>query len=284
MDIKNFLPITGEKPLDNIVSDGGFTSIFRTIGCIGDSLSSGELESLEMGYKSYHDYFEYSWGQFMARDTGSKVRNFSTGGTSAKSYIESFADSKGYWNPDLRCQAYIIALGVNDVSGILAKVYPLGSADDINVADYTLNKQTFAGWYGAIISKYKEIQPHAKFFLMTVPKEESVKENEPERDKLYDKHAKLIYDIAEKFSNCFVLDFRQHAPLYDAEFKRMFFTGGHMNVMGYRLTAKMVESYIDYIIRHDADSFNKSGFIGKLHYNNGLSVISNSNAVTESVE
>ena len=33
-----------EKPLENLVTDGGFTGIFRTIGCIGDSLSSGEFE------------------------------------------------------------------------------------------------------------------------------------------------------------------------------------------------------------------------------------------------
>lgn len=36
-----------EKPFDNIIRDGGFTRIFRTIGCIGDSLSSGEFESMD---------------------------------------------------------------------------------------------------------------------------------------------------------------------------------------------------------------------------------------------
>ncbi len=43
-----------EKPLDRIVTDGGFCSIFRTIACIGDSLSSGEFESVkEDGSKRY---------------------------------------------------------------------------------------------------------------------------------------------------------------------------------------------------------------------------------------
>ena len=55
--------------------------------------------------------------------------------------------------------------------------------------------------------------------------------------------------------------------MYDDAFKKAFFTGGHMNVMGYRMTATMVESYIDYIIRNNPDSFNQTGFIGKLHYN-----------------
>ena len=30
----------GEKPLDNLVKDGGFASIFRTIAVVGDSLSA----------------------------------------------------------------------------------------------------------------------------------------------------------------------------------------------------------------------------------------------------
>lgn len=77
MDIKKYMAIEGEKPLDNIVSDGGFCKIFRTIGCIGDSLSSGEFQSLNQhGQVGYHDYYEYSWGQFMAREAGVKVYNF----------------------------------------------------------------------------------------------------------------------------------------------------------------------------------------------------------------
>ena len=45
MDINKFYGNPDEKPLDNLVEDGGFCGIFRTIGCIGDSLSSGEFES-----------------------------------------------------------------------------------------------------------------------------------------------------------------------------------------------------------------------------------------------
>ena len=58
MDLKMMFD-EDEKPLDNLVTNGGFCGIFRTIGCVGDSLSSGELESLdENGNKGYHDYFE----------------------------------------------------------------------------------------------------------------------------------------------------------------------------------------------------------------------------------
>ena len=59
MDITKYYAIAGEKPLDNIPADGGFAGLFRTIGCIGDSLASGEFESRdEEGKPGYHDMFE----------------------------------------------------------------------------------------------------------------------------------------------------------------------------------------------------------------------------------
>ena len=111
-----YLPIEGEKPLDRIVDDGGLTAIFRTIACIGDSLSSGEFESTKAdGTKGYHDYYDYSWGQYIGRMVGAKVYNFSKGGMTAKNYMEEFADRRGLWAEEKAAQAYILALGVNDL-------------------------------------------------------------------------------------------------------------------------------------------------------------------------
>ena len=157
MDINRFFDNKNEKPLDNLVNDGGFCSILRTVACVGDSLSSGEFEALdENGNKTYHDMFDYSWGQFMARMAGIKVYNFSRGGMTAKEYCESFAQSMGYWDEDKAAQAYIIALGVND---IFNAGQPIGSVDDICTDDYNKNADTFAGHYAKIIQRYKEIQP-----------------------------------------------------------------------------------------------------------------------------
>ena len=102
MLLQTYLGDPEEKPLERMVNDGGFTGIFRTIGCIGDSLSSGEFESTdpEQTQKGYHDYFEYSWGQYIARAAGCKVWNFSRGGMTAKEYWNSFAEANDYWNPD----------------------------------------------------------------------------------------------------------------------------------------------------------------------------------------
>ena len=255
MNIRDYMARDGEKPLDNIVPDGGFFKIFRTVGCIGDSLSSGEFESCdENGEKGYHDYYEYSWGQYMAREAGVKVFNFSRGGMTAKEYMESFSEKKNFWDDEYVCQAYIIALGVND---LLNKGYKPGSTDDINKNDYTKNAGTFAGNYAKIIQRLKEKQPKARFFLMTMPR--TVKEGE----EMKEKHANLLYDLAEFFEYTYVLDFYKYAPVYDAEFKRNFFLAGHMNPMGYILTAKMTMSYIDYIVRNNPEDFSQVGFIGK---------------------
>lgn len=264
MDIKKYMAVENEKPLDNIVTNGGFCGIFRKIACVGDSLSSGEFESRMNGVTGWHDYYDYSWGQYLARDAGCTVYNFSKGGMSAKWYCESFAEENDFWNIEKRCQAYIMALGVNDISQIIGGEYELGTIDDIDTADYKNNAGTFAGWYAQIIQRYQENQPKAKFFLMMMPYEP---QSDDKRKDLYKKHNELIHRMAELFDNCYVLDFCKYAPDYDDEFKKNFYLAGHLNAAGYRLTALMVESYIDYIIRHNPEDFKQVGFIGTPFFN-----------------
>ena len=86
-----------ENPLANAVPDGGLCAVFRTVGFVGDSLSSGEFEALTAeGVRSWHDMFEYSWGQFIARRCGLKAINFSRGGMTAKEFNASFGDACGF--------------------------------------------------------------------------------------------------------------------------------------------------------------------------------------------
>lgn len=257
MNMDMFFNNENEKPLDNLITDGGMCGIFRTIGCVGDSLSSGEFESYSSeGITGWHDFYEYSWGQFLARDTGSKVYNFSKGGMTAKEFLDGFGDKCGAWTTP--CQAYIIALGVNDLN-ILGKE-KIGSFEDIGER----SNETFAAAYANIIINLKRRQPKAKFFLMTIPKRE---DEDEERNQLREKHAQILYKIAEKYENCYVLDLRKYAPVYGKKFRETFFLAGHMNPMGYRLTATMVESYIDYIIRHNPEDFKQVGFIGTPYFN-----------------
>lgn len=244
-----------EKPLENLVTDGGFCGIFRTIGCVGDSLSSGEFQTKKAdGSWRYTDMFEYSWGQFIARTIGSKVYNFSKGGMTAKRYYTEFAEKMDYWNPEYACQAYIIALGVNDR---LEKLCPLGQVSDVS-ADEAEMTDTYAGYYCAIIRRLKNIQKNAKFFLVTPPLNEDAK-----RTVQIEKIRNIIFRMAEVFENCYVMDLTRYMPPVDDLQREKFWLYGHLNPCGYVYYSKIIMSYMDYIIRHNVQDFNYVGFIGK---------------------
>lgn len=242
-----------EKPLDSLVSGYSNTSVFRTIAFVGDSMSSGEFETLdEDGTKGYHDYYEYSWGQHIARKNGLTAYSFSRGGMTAKEYIESFAEQKGFWDVDKAAQAYVIALGVNDVCNA---GMPVGSLEDVK-SDYRENGETYIGYYAAIVARYKEISPDAKFFFVTIP-------NEPSRNKNGEVQVvrTQLYNLAEHFDNAYVIDLSEYGPVFDERFKEKFFMYGHMNPSGYILIAELIDSYIDYIVRHNPKDFEKVAFI-----------------------
>ncbi len=254
MDWNNYLYPANEKPLDRLVEGYSRTSVFRTVAFIGDSLSSGEFETRDKeGKAHYHDLYEYSWGQYIARKNGLKAYNFSKGGMTAKQYIESFAESRGFWSQDLAAQAYVIALGVNDIYN---KKMEIGSIEDIDLSDRRNNKPTFIGYYAAIISRYKEISPEAKFFFVTFPRTDRA-----DREEATHAVIDLLYKLTEIFDNSYVIDLYKYGPLYGAEFRERFYLHGHLNPDGYILTAELIDSYIDYIVRHNPQDFKQVGFI-----------------------
>ncbi len=254
MDIKKYIKNKDEKPLNHIAINGGMCRIFRRIACVGDSLSSGEFQLTQKdGSFAYYDMFEYSWGQHIARMTGAEVFNFSRGGMSAKEYIEGYAEMCGFWNPANACQAYIMALGANDLNEAVCNL-DLGVVDDIDLKDYRNNKKTFAGYYGAIIQRYQEIQPRAKFFLVSLPRHDAYPKNREHRD--------LLETMTKVFANTYLIDLNTYAPPYDETITENFFLNGHMNPNGYVFTADMIASYIDYIVRNNPKEFEEVGFIG----------------------
>lgn len=257
MDWEKELFYDKEKPLDKLVDGYSHTSIFRTIGFIGDSLSSGTFEIRdEKGNPMSYDMYDYSWGQYIARKNGLKAYNFSRGGMTAQEYVESFADANGLWDEDKACQAYVIALGVND---IYHQKMEIGSTKDINDELYLKNKSTFVSYYASIVKRYKTINPDATFFFVTFPNL-----NLPYEDNNYNRTIDMVnalYSLAEYFENSYVIDLYQYGPVYDQKFKEKFFLYGHMNPSGYILTAQLIDSYIDYIIRHNPGDFKLVGFI-----------------------
>ena len=255
MDWNKLLFDADEKPLDRLVDSYSHTSVFRTMAFIGDSLSSGEFETCDgQGNKGYHDMFEYSWGQYIARKNGIRAYNFSRGGMTAKEYIVSFAEANGFWDKEKACQGYVIALGVNDIYNAGGEI---GGVEDIDPEDYRNNKPTFIGYYAAIVSRYKEISPDAKFFFVTFPKS-----GNPDLEEKTVATVNALYDLAEYFDNAYVIDLYKYGPVYDEKFNSQFMMYGHMNASGYIFTAKLIDSYIDYIVRKNPEKFDKVCFIG----------------------
>ena len=258
----DLIPDPNEKPLDREAVNGGYTSIFRKIGIIGDSLTSGEFEGTgENGQKTYHDFIEdYSWGKFLTRACGSEAYVFSRGGMTAMEYCESFAEKNDFWNKDKACQCYIIALGVNDIYGGKS---PMGTFDDICPEDYRKNGKTYIGYYDQIIRRYKEIQPDAKFFFVVPPLDTT----DEKRIALGEEMADTICKFAEIHTNSYVINLRKYGPTFTGDLRKAIFLGGHMTPTGYILMSKLIGSYIDYIIRHNPDDFRQVGFIGTPYKN-----------------
>ena len=91
--------------------------------------------------------------------------------------------------------------------------------------------------------------------------------SDEKRNALYEKHREVLYKLTEIFDNSYVIDLQKYAPSYDDDFKKKFYLDNHLNPMGYRLTALMIESYIDYIIRNNFEDFKQVGFIGTAYHN-----------------
>ena len=253
--------VEDENPIAKVSQDPGLCSIFHYWGFIGDSLCSGEFEYTRAdGKTGYWDCYEYAWGQRMCDLMGVKGEIFSKGGETAKGWIKHFWDSNenklGNCAKDNPKQAYVIALGVNDSNPKNTKDYPLGSTTlDIDLQDYNNNAQTFAGCYAGIIQRLQEMQPEVRIFLVTMPR----------RSERYKGYNDVIRQMAGIFRNVWLIDLEKYASdFYESpEFKALYQPNGHghLTPAGYEYTAWEFMTYIDWIIRHDMDSFKEVGFM-----------------------
>lgn len=253
MNTKIFELQQGEKPLDNIKENCGFAGIFKEIGVIGDSLSSGEFESTgPNGEVLYHDFYEYSWAAILERLTGTKYSNYSRGGMSFKEFYESWADKNNFWQ---KKQAYIISLGNND---LFVFNQAIGSAKDINLDDPSKNPDTYFGYMGKVISKLKSLQKDARIFLVSLQIDHISKEKDEAAYYVCEEMKKVV----KMFSFTYLLDMTHYGPLYDEKAREKFAMGFHPNAMGYYVYALAIGNYIDYIIRENYRDFFEVPFIG----------------------
>ncbi len=246
----------------DLVPDGGMTAILRSVAVFGDSLASGEQEYTNKdGSKGFYDDYDLSWGQFMARKCGLTVKNFSRGGLTAKGFQDLAHTMRAFYKLN-RCNAYIIALGSNDVTK-MDVIYPdgFGSVADIDLNNYQNNKQSFCGYYAKIIQQIKELEPFAKIFVTTLPK----RHDRPDENviKYTNMHAEFLRELPSLFDRVYVIDLNaQDFTVYTPEFNKKYALGGHMSTMGYKYMGDVIATYIDYIICENPQEFKSMGLIG----------------------
>ena len=243
------------NPLERINSTPELMTCFLKVGCIGDSLASGiavyKDDTGNMVINSVARY-EYSWGQYLARMTGNTYYNWSAGGLRADTWLASSYATECFDGKHL-CQAYIIGLGQNDNNAKKT----VGTPADIVISDYNKNADTFYGNYAKIIQKIKEVQPKAKIFVITDALEavEAAGYNA------------AIRTIVGMFENVYLIDLYRYwtgAPCTTllAGQKRY----GHYNAVGYFLIAKMLMTYIDWIMQNNYEDFREIENIGTEWY------------------
>lgn len=154
--------------IPEVIHNKELFKIFKTVGCIGDSLASGEVYyKKDDGTYGGRDMYEYSWGQYMAKMSGNTYYNFSSGGLSTRTWLTAAKGAPLAFDGNHKCTCYIIGLAQND-KGKLGPSY-IGTIDDIHDDDYTQNADTFYGNYGRIIEMCKNEVPKCKIFILTDP-------------------------------------------------------------------------------------------------------------------
>lgn len=157
--IKNLNKIKREYDNKSLVSTS--FSLFNNFAVIGDSYASGEL----FENNDFHDYYEISWGQILARMSGTTCANYSKGGLTTRSWLGSpYGLTK--MQDDSKKQLYICALGINDYL-TLGNDY-LGTISDIHDDDSDINPDTFYGNYGKIVEHIKAKNSNALIIFSTM--------------------------------------------------------------------------------------------------------------------
>lgn len=240
-----------DNPLKYIKETSGLTSIFDTWGFIGDSLSSGVIP-LSTDTNKAKDLYYYSWGQYMCRLCGSTGTNWSYGGCTTTSWLNSYGINT--LNAEKK-KGYIIALGTNDCN----QNFEIGSKSDVDFSDYNNNGNTFFGNYCKIIQQIKSVQPSAKIFVVALPNWWSSAESKG--------YNTAIREIATMFENVYLIDLFTYCK-NNNYIHNKYLIGGHMNTQGYLWAAYVFCTYIDWIISHYPDEFGNVAYIGS-EYDDG---------------
>lgn len=237
-----------DSPLANLGKTNVLTSIFDKYGIIGDSLSSGAQDTENGG--NAVDMPKFSWATFLEKATGCETVRLSKGGLQLKNW-HSIMESKARLEEN-KCPVYIIMLGHNDTAS------DTGSISDVDLTNLSNSSNTTQfGMYGRLIGTLRDISPDCRIFCVTYPI--YYVENYGTND--------IARTLPNYIDNCYCVDLWNYDENRKTESNTSFATPNpyfsklHGTVLGYKHWADIINSYIDYIIRHNLSDFADIGYI-----------------------
>lgn len=136
--------------------------IFRRVGCIGDSYTSGHIHL--QGANAVVTNYDYAWPHYMSGLTNNKWTNFGQSGSTAKQWVVGASRLGEVKESGNKCQAYIIGLMINDQGSWSSYATPVGNKSDIGT-----DADTYYAWYYKLVQEVISVNASAKIFCNTCP-------------------------------------------------------------------------------------------------------------------
>lgn len=249
------------NPLDNISFDTGYVGSFSGITFFGDELTAGDLAyNRHNGSQSSGTYASDYTPAYPYMFPIMNCYKCGISGATAYDFIDRVENGDYGWLDNnssiIHSEAFVIALGTNDIEEYGSFTgYP---ATDIDIHDPTQNADTSVGNYARLISRILANQPKARIFLCCIPNTRNTEETRTAANF-------KIKGIAAMFpDNCFAMDFQTYGVNVEEvdAWKAKYYNGSLPNSLGYNMIARMVMSYMNWIIENNPDKFRTLGFIG----------------------
>jgi len=209
----------------------------------------------------------------MQRMIGNNVRNMGAGGRTAadKAATEGNGTSKSWYNwvtkgyatdkwtntSADKADSYIMYLGTNDIS-----IYGSFSGDistditiDTSAKTITVNDNTTSvGGYCEILNAVFGVQDKARVFCLTLP---NYRNDDTTRTEMNNKIKEIINAYKSIGKYIYLVDIETYGISKDniSTWKSIYYTGGHLNVFGYKWLCNFLISYINYIIENNKKDF-----------------------------
>ena len=221
--------------------------IFRRVGCIGDSYTSGHIQLIGESVVANNPL--YAWPHFMEGLTNNKWENWGSSGSTAKWWV-SVETSRLYTQVKAegnKCQAYVIGLMINDQGDWSSYATPVGNKSDIGT-----DADTYYAWYYKLIQEVILVNPDAKIFCNTCPK---YAENYPYNIAVRD----IVEYCRTNGQNVYLCDLASEKYNNDRFYKNPIFlsdaVNGHYTALGYEYMAECYLRVLSDVINENVTEF-----------------------------